>query len=101
MAQQSISDLYRCDNCDYHGLSRVTGASAFMAMIGLLILSAWFLPLIIVALGFMVWMISKPAKRYCPKCKSSQLTQITAEDLEDWKKKKQSDSAAQSEVKTS
>lgn len=98
MAHQQISDLFRCDDCGYHGPSRVTGAMAFMFMIGLLIGSAWFLPLIIVALGFMAWIITKPAKRYCPSCKSSSLTRITTEELAEWKKQKQAGSAQGSEV---
>ena len=82
MAQQELTDLYRCEDCGYHGKSRVTGVAAFMTMIGMLIMSAWFLPMIIVALGFMIWIISKPAKRYCPGCKSSNMTPISFAEMD-------------------
>lgn len=88
MSTQGESEYFRCEDCGYHGPSRVSGAAAFMVMIGMLILSAWFLPFIILALGFMIWIISKPAKRYCPGCKSGNLEQITTEEMVAYQKEK-------------
>lgn len=83
MSVRSEFNYYHCNKCGHDGKSRVSGAGAFILMIVMLCLSAWFLPLVVIALAFMVWMLTKPAKRYCTACKSTDLQGISDEKYHD------------------
>ncbi|MDH5377514.1 MAG: hypothetical protein OEX00_04250 [Gammaproteobacteria bacterium] len=77
MTQEVDNTLIHCNKCGFEGKGKVSGAGAFIFMIVLLMASAYFLPLIVIALGFMVWIISQPSKRSCPSCKSSDVETLT------------------------
>ncbi len=74
----------RCNNCHYEGKVHASGTKQFAIFFSMLLLSAFFLPLIIAALAYMIWILAQAPKRLCPQCKSTDLETLPpkAQDLE-------------------
>ncbi|MDH5233239.1 MAG: hypothetical protein OEZ58_24190 [Gammaproteobacteria bacterium] len=75
---QNITDSIICNQCGFIGQASSGSAKTFVVFMILLCSSAYFLPMVIVALAYMAWMISLPAKKTCPKCKSADLSPYQA-----------------------
>jgi len=82
MTKEIDNTLIHCNKCGFQGKGSVSGAGAFIAMIAMLMASAFFLPLIIAALAFMVWMITQPSSRRCPECKSRDVSTLAQPESE-------------------
>ena len=79
MQQTTIVNGIKCKDCGFQGEAKTNSSQLFLIFVALVFLSAFFLPLIIVALAYLVWIISKPAKKTCPQCKSAKIEQIQLE----------------------
>ncbi len=67
------TNLIHCNSCEYEGVGKSDSSVMFMALMALFATSVIFLPMIIVALIYLGWMLTKPVKYKCPKCKSSDI----------------------------
>jgi len=74
---KSETNLIHCNSCEYEGVRKSDSAAMFMILMGMFVLCLIFIPMIIVALCYMGWMLTKPAKFKCPKCKSSDISPLT------------------------
>ncbi len=71
MSKEIDPNFIHCHDCQYEGKSKATAAKEFVIFGVILLFSPIFLPLIIVALVYLGWIISKPIKRLCPACGSA------------------------------
>ncbi|MDH5300740.1 MAG: hypothetical protein OEW58_05190 [Gammaproteobacteria bacterium] len=78
MSQPQDKSLIHCNNCHFEGKVHASGAKQFALFMLMLAASAYFLPMIVVALAYMIFILSQSPKRMCPKCKSTNLTPISA-----------------------
>jgi hypothetical protein len=78
MEKQLDQSIVHCNDCQFEGKVHASGAKQFGIFMLILFSSAYFLPMIIVALAYMVYILSQSPKRMCPKCKSTNLTAIGA-----------------------
>lgn len=62
-----------CNECDFEGQAHTNSSTIFIIFFVLLCSSVLFLPLIVVALVYMAVAISRPAKKSCPQCKSTDI----------------------------
>ncbi len=77
MSHPTTNNGIHCNNCNYEGTAKTNSATLFLIFLVLLCASVFFLPLIIGALVFMAYIITKPAKKHCPECKSSDVRQLS------------------------
>lgn len=70
MQQTTVSKELKCTDCGFQGPVKTNNSLTFLIFVALICLSAYFLPLIVVALAYLVWILSRPASTPCPKCKS-------------------------------
>ena len=73
MSEELDLSNIRCKQCQYEGKVHASGAKQFAIFFAMLVLSAFFLPLIIAALAYMVWILAQSPKRLCPQCKSTDI----------------------------
>ncbi len=61
----------KCPNCFYEGKAEVegTGCGSWLLLLVMLIVSFNFTPLFIVIPFMFFWLLLKPAKQICPRCK--------------------------------
>jgi len=79
MSQPNANYGIHCNSCHFEGQGQTNSAKTFMIFMAMICASAYFLPLIIAALAYMVWIIARPADRKCPKCGSKDFTPLTEE----------------------
>jgi hypothetical protein len=79
MQQTKTINGIKCLDCGFEAPYKSNNAMLFLIFIAMIFLSAYFLPLIIVALAYLVWIMSKPSQKVCPKCKSENVTDIAIE----------------------
>ena len=77
MEKQLDQSIVHCNDCQFEGKVHASGAKQFGIFMLILFSSAYFLPMIIAALAYMVYILSQSPKRMCPKCKSTNLTAIS------------------------
>ncbi|MDH5546569.1 MAG: hypothetical protein OEZ43_13320 [Gammaproteobacteria bacterium] len=77
MQQAETIQGIQCKDCGFQGEARSNSSQLFLIFIAMILLSAFFLPLIILALAYLVWIISKPSKKSCPQCKSHNIETAT------------------------
>lgn len=75
---QPLSGI-QCKDCGYQGPAKTNNSTMFLIFVGLVFLSAFFLPLIIVSLAYLVWILSRPNTKSCPQCKSLRVEEITTD----------------------
>ncbi|MGC8737803.1 MAG: LITAF-like zinc ribbon domain-containing protein [Candidatus Hydrogenedens sp.] len=65
------SKTIKCPNCFYEGKAKVeeTGCGLWLLLLVVLIVSFSFPPLFIVIPLMFLWLLLKPAKQICPRCK--------------------------------
>jgi len=78
MNQEIDPNFIHCHDCQYEGKNKGTAAKEFIIFGVILLFSPIFLPLIIVALAYLVWIISKPIKHICPACNSANVVSLDA-----------------------
>ena len=76
MQHKPVSNEIHCNSCGYKGAGKSNSAMAFMVLVALFCVSVIFLPAIVIALVYMVWILSKPATYSCPKCKSKDISPL-------------------------
>jgi len=76
MNQTTTNEGIRCKECNYEGAPKTNSGNAFILFFIMLCSSVFFLPMIVVALAYMGWIITKPAKKSCPQCKSSNIEEL-------------------------
>jgi len=83
MAFKLWAEKIHCPNCHYEGTEKILGAgcAGWILWLGILIVSFFFWPLFIVTGIMFFWLLLKPAKGICPKCKWPNPI-----PLEQWKK---------------
>ncbi|MDX1810978.1 MAG: hypothetical protein R3240_03465 [Gammaproteobacteria bacterium] len=86
MNQTSTNNYIRCNSCNYQGSAKTNSGTAFILFFILLCSSVFFLPMIVVALAYMGWIITKPAKKTCPVCKSDDVTELSEEEIRNLQK---------------
>ena len=61
----------RCPNCNYEGRASIQGSGCglWLLLLALFFISLFFWPFFIVVGIMFLWLIFKPAKQICPKCK--------------------------------
>ena len=61
----------RCPNCGYEGKARIKGSGCglWILFLAVFLLSFLFWPLFLIAGLMFIWVLLKPAKQICPKCK--------------------------------
>ena len=79
MQQTKTINGIKCADCGYQGTYKSNSSLLFLVFVAIVFLSAFFLPLIIVALAYLVWILSKPNKKSCPQCKSSHVVETSIE----------------------
>ncbi len=77
---RNINDIH-CNDCQYEGPAKTNSANSFIIFFIMLCSSVVLLPMIVVALGFMAWIIATPAKLSCPQCKSKNIVELTDEQM--------------------
>jgi len=80
MSQAAANNGIHCNNCNYEGAAKTNSSTLFLIFFVLLCASVFFLPLIILALVYMGYIVSKPAKKSCPDCKSKDIRDLTDEE---------------------
>jgi predicted RNA-binding Zn-ribbon protein involved in translation (DUF1610 family) len=70
------SNIIRCNKCQYIGPGKSNSTMLFGILLALFIASAYFLPAVIIALIYMAWIMSQPAKFSCPQCKTRDVTSV-------------------------
>lgn len=76
MTQPKLECGIHCNDCQYEGHAHTNSSTIFLIFFLILCTSVFFLPLIILALIYMAIAISKPAKKSCPECKSSNIIDL-------------------------
>ena len=79
MQQTKTINGIKCADCGYQGAFKSNNSLLFLIFVGIVFLSAYFLPLIIVALAYLVWILSKPNQKTCPECKSLNVEETSME----------------------
>jgi len=79
MQQTKTINGIKCADCGYQGTYKSNSSLLFLIFVAMVFFSAFFLPLIIVALAYLVWILSKPPARTCPQCKSSNVEDTSIE----------------------
>ena len=71
MAFALCAKQVKCPNCNYEGEAQVQGSGCglWLLFLALFFVSFLFWPLFIVAGMMFFWILFKPAKQICPKCK--------------------------------
>ncbi len=80
MSHPPTNNGIHCNSCNYEGIAKTNSSTLFLIFFVLLCSSVFLLPLIIVALVFMGYIVSRPAKKTCPECKSSDVRDLTDEE---------------------
>lgn len=70
------SNIIRCNKCQYTGPGKSNSTALFGILLVLFLASAYFLPLIVVALVYMAWIMAQPAKFSCPQCKTRDVASL-------------------------
>ena len=78
MSQPQDRSLIHCNDCHFEGKVHASGSKQFFIFMLMLFSSAYFLPMIVVALAYMVYILAQSPKRMCPKCKSTNLSLASA-----------------------
>lgn len=94
-SQPQDTSLIHCNNCHFEGKVHASGAKQFLIFMLLLVSSAYFLPMIVAALAYMVFILAQSPKRMCPKCKSTDLTPINQLSREEKSEQKSTQSGDQ------
>ena len=79
MQQPELVDGIHCNGCGYEGRAKSNNSAMFLVFLAMIFLSAFFLPIIVLALAYLVWIITQPPKKKCPECKSSNVNEMTIE----------------------
>ena len=81
MSQPKLEYGIHCNECQFEGQARTNSSNIFLIFFALLCTSVFFLPLIIVALVYMAIAITRPAKKSCPSCKSSDIIDLELQSV--------------------
>lgn len=76
MNHKPVSNEIHCNSCGYEGRGKSNSTLAFLVLVVIFCTSVVFLPMIIVALAYMVWILSKPVSYACPQCKSKDVAEL-------------------------
>lgn len=76
MQPKPVSNEIHCNNCNYEGRGKSNSSLTFLVLVVIFCSSVVFLPMIIVALAYMVWIISRPVSYVCPECKSKDVVAL-------------------------
>jgi len=82
MSQPKLQYGIHCNECQFEGQARTNSSNIFLIFFALLCTSVFFLPLIIVALVYMAVAISRPAKKSCPSCKSTNIIDLELKSVQ-------------------
>lgn len=83
MSQSKFQYGIHCNECQYEGQARTNSSNIFLIFFAILCLSIFFLPLIVAALVYMGVAISRPAKKSCPSCKSSDIIDLELKSVKE------------------
>lgn len=77
MANQETSGrAIRCNQCQYEGPAKTNSKMIFMVFFGLFLAGVVYTPLIVGALGYLAWALTRPGKFTCPSCKSLEVVKL-------------------------
>lgn len=79
MLPQEHNNIIECADCQFKGSGNPIGGSApFLLIVGILAVSLFYLPLIILALVLLFWILFSPVKFSCPECggKNTKLVEL-------------------------
>ncbi len=71
------TNLIQCTSCEYEGVGKSDSSAMFMVLLAMFVVSLAFIPMIIVALFYLGWILTKPVKYKCPECKSKHVKVLT------------------------
>lgn len=82
MSQPKLQYGIHCNECQFEGPGRTNSSNIFLIFFVLLCTSVFFLPLIVVALVYMAYAITRPAKKSCPSCKSNDIIDLELQSVQ-------------------
>jgi|GEM_PF-4867888 len=66
----------RCSQCNYEGPLKTNNKIAFMGFMGLFFAGWVWTPMLVAALVYLGWMLTRPNKITCPSCKSNEVVRL-------------------------